>query len=354
MNSLRRDLFERRLWPIAVVLILAIVAVPFVIGGHHATAKGTLADDAPVAAPPPTTTDTASTDKRLPKVMHRLSSTNPARDPFGASTGKSASATPTTAKASATSSQISAAAPSTTGASVAALPSSTPSSSGGSVAHSQTSTSTTTPASPSMTTTTTATMTTTSTAPAGTATAAAKAGTRPATHHYTVRVVDLYVKSPGGAVSLLDAARLTPLPAASWPKVMYMGTTATHTAAVFALGASVSGTGPARCEPSHRDCALIALTPGHTETLTYPVGLVKRTLELKVTRISARQTTSKAYAQAAYARHSQAGLCALQLGDPIQYQYATADGALVARTGSACTRHGAKVPFPGSAAGSGL
>ena len=170
-----------------------------------------------------------------------------------------------------------------------------------------------------------------------------------------MRVVDLYVKSPGGALALMDVARLTPLPAASFPKVMYMGTTARRTAAVFALGASVSATGPARCEPSHRDCALIALAPGRTETLTYPIsgGLAKRTLELKVTRIASRQTTSKAYADAAYARHSQAGLCELQLGNPLQYQYATANGTLVAQSGNACTRHGAKIPFPGSTMGSG-
>ncbi len=50
MNSLRRDLMERRLWPVVALLILAIAAVPFVL---RQTAGAVVTPPPPPHARPP-------------------------------------------------------------------------------------------------------------------------------------------------------------------------------------------------------------------------------------------------------------------------------------------------------------
>src|SRR5579875_2369353 len=81
MNSLKRDLIERRLWPLAVVLVAAIVAVPFLLHGHRANAA--------IAPPPPsgtgaqtTTTATTSAHSVNPRVTR--TPTSHTRNPFQA------------------------------------------------------------------------------------------------------------------------------------------------------------------------------------------------------------------------------------------------------------------------------
>ena len=358
MNSLRRDLFERRLWPIVAVLLLAIIAVPFLLDRHHATVSTTF-PDAPLATP---TTRAGAGGATYSALSASAPRTMPAgdskRDPFGAggSTTATTSATQTTGS--------SGTATTTTGDSAtSSTTTSTPTSSGSGSADSSaatlaaalngaegSTTPTTTISSPSTTSSTpTATTTSASSPGSGASTAAA------ATHRYTVRVVDIHLKTPSGTLSVVDAARLSPLPSASSPKVMFIGTAVDGSAAVFALNDTVTATGPATCRPAHDNCALIELPPRRIEKISYWLpNLGERTLELEVTRIASSVTTSRTEALAAYARRSAVGLCELQLGDPLQYQYDTSDGSLASQSGSACTRRMAKVPFPGQASGSGL
>lgn len=143
-----------------------------------------------------------------------------------------------------------------------------------------------------------------------------------------------------------DVARLTPLPSAAWPKVMFMGVMVGGRQAVFALGAGVRATGPGRCRPDHAQCSAITLAAGQSERIIVTTaGGEQRRLSLALTHIARRVTHSRGDALAAYRRHSSAGLCELDLADPVAYDSAT--GALSAVAMAACRAHPAAEPFPG-------
>ncbi|MGA2929057.1 MAG: hypothetical protein ABSG43_24325, partial [Solirubrobacteraceae bacterium] len=117
MNALRRDLFERRLWPLAALLLVAVVAVPLVMLGHASTDSAGVATPPHISLPPLTTSTSAST-KAPTFVLGKP------RNPFASDTPK-LSATPaaplssSTAGSSATSSTTSTASTTTTPASTA-------------------------------------------------------------------------------------------------------------------------------------------------------------------------------------------------------------------------------------------
>ena len=362
MSSLRRDLLERRLWPLAVILIAAIVAVPFLLAGHGHQAHAALADSAgPVPAAPATASGSATTSGSSSSAgtnrSHHASgaASSSSRDPFAGTATATTSTTSTTATPSVSSAASSAAAsqtstpvsaPATGGASsFRAPPPSTP-------ATSTPTTSTPSTRSTSSTPTTSKRTPTTSTTPVAVSHHGASAGEK-----WSLYGVDVRVKAPDGTASVLtDLARLTPLPAATWPKVMYMGTTNGGRDAVFALGDGVSARGPARCRPARDNCSLIVLAPRHAERISWTVGVARRrTLRLTVTRITTQVTHVRDRATAAIARHSAVGLCELQLGDPIQFLYDTSNGVLASASKSACTKSMKKTAaaFPGTASEAG-
>ncbi len=88
MNALRRDLFERRLWPLVALLIAAVVAVP-VLALKHPSASGAATATPPhVSLPGLPTTTTAATNDAPTSVK------GAPRDPFASSTPKLASQPP--------------------------------------------------------------------------------------------------------------------------------------------------------------------------------------------------------------------------------------------------------------------
>ncbi|MFL5817914.1 MAG: hypothetical protein ACJ76L_09960 [Conexibacter sp.] len=105
-----------------------------------------------------------------------------------------------------------------------------------------------------------------------------------------------------------DIPRLTPLPNANHPIVVFLGTRRDRETAVFLVSTDVHVQGLGQCVPSHKDCEAIELHEGETALLDFTEadGRVEQ-YELDLDDVSIHTTTSKAVAQRAYARTSRLG-----------------------------------------------
>jgi hypothetical protein len=141
-----------------------------------------------------------------------------------------------------------------------------------------------------------------------------------------------------------NVARLTPLPSAQEPDVMFDGVMSNGNAAVFALRQGVGHTGPGWCHPNHTTCSVIVLKPGQTEDLTIPGpgGTVQKRM-LRVVRIKSHVTHSRKVALAAFNRVSHAGLCDLVLANPLLYHLDTGTYSNIPTV--ACAKYPNAVPF---------
>ena len=325
MSSLRRDLFERKLWPVIVLLLVAVVAVPLML---RKTASATVT---PVPPAPPLAGATAPVVRaKAPVSVHALEISMP-RDPFASGMPKLSaqpqSKTPSTSGSSPTT---------TTGATTT---STSPSMVSPSPATTSSSSAATTP-----TTTSTTNTTTTST----TTTGSSFIPPVPAVQSWTVYAADVRVGTGSFAPLNSDIARLTPLPSVAQPKAMFMGVMAGGRGGVFALGAGVQHAGPGVCRPDRTRCAAIVLRVGQTEQLITQAPGGPRQLNLSLVNIASRVTHSHDDALAAFDRHSAAGLCELDLSDPVTYSAGAGTVSAVAAT--ACKDQRAAVPFPGGLA----
>jgi hypothetical protein len=163
-----------------------------------------------------------------------------------------------------------------------------------------------------------------------------------------VYAVDIRVGTGSFAPLTSDVARLTPLPSVVEPKAMFMGVLSGGDGAVFALGAGVQHAGPGVCRPDRLRCAAIVLHVGQTEQLITQAAGGPRELDLSLANISSRVTHSQDDALAAFHRHSAAGLCELDLSDPVSYSQGA--GTVSAVTAAACKDQPTAVPFPGGLA----
>jgi hypothetical protein len=305
VRNLVQDLVERRLWPVALVLAVALAAVPVVLGRGGDTAGTTAAlPAAPAAASGDAekaqiTLDTGAPADDQPTDGHVR---NPFKGPHAASDASSAAASPSgtsapTADASSTAGASSpAAAPST-------APSGASSASSGATSSSARSTSTTgstgrsttaTPKTPARKKTTKA--------------AKPKAVDATDTYHVSLRFgVD------GAALKTIkDVARLSPLPSETDPFFVFLGVLQTETTheqrAVFMVSSDAVPTGEGACHPTKQDCETIELAKGQTVFFDYtaPDGTPTQ-YQLELAGIHKTQITSAAKAQAAIARHSAVG-----------------------------------------------
>lgn len=160
--------------------------------------------------------------------------------------------------------------------------------------------------------------------------------------------MDVRVGTGSFAPLVSGVVRLTPLPSVSQPKAMFMGVMAGGQEAVFALGAGVQHSGPGVCRPDRKRCAAIVLRVGETEQIIAPAAGGPRQFKISVVSIASRVTHSRDDALASFERHSDAGLCELNLGDPLTYSQG--DGTVSAVAATACKKHPAAVPFPGGLA----
>lgn len=342
MRSLRRDLLERRLWPIVALLLVAVVAVPLMLRGNtHADA---------IAVPPaPPVASLASAPQTTAQPSHKARGTQPATSPTGPAHTLDVSiprnpfsgGMPTlkSKPASQTASTSSTAAPTTTTGSMVTPTPSTPPSTGSSAPSPGTGTTPTTTTTPTSTTTSTTSTTTTSTTPTTTS-------TTPVPTSWTLYSVDVRYGMGSFDTERSNIARLTPLPSASNPEVMFMGLMNSGQQAVFLLGAGVVASGPGLCRPERAHCAAVVLEPGQTELLTVTTEGDAHQDHLRVTSVSKQVTDSQSDATAAYQRVSAAGRCELDLANPVSYSQS--EGALSNVATAACRGLHRVVPFPGA------
>lgn len=238
-----QDLRAKRLWPVAVLLLLGVVAVPVLLSKSPST---------PPAPPVPTMLPAAP---GLPAVTQRLllpsqlKSTK--RDPFAPQAGV-ASSSPTAPSATGSPSV-----PASTGSAVgtsAGTTNSTPSSGGGS------------PSPTSGGSTTTPTGTTTGGNGTGTT---GSGGKTPPPAGLTARqsyAVKLAISNASGGINTLDPLqRLSVLPSAHQPLMVELGVLKGGSRVLFALepGTVVSGAG--QCVPGPIDCQIVSVARNQVE-----------------------------------------------------------------------------------------
>ena len=240
LQPLITDLREKRLWPVVVVLVGALVAVPVLL------AKPAPKPDSAIAATGAGATIT-SPISGLPVV--ELSTTpqfshlpGHGRDPFTQQT--STTSTASTASTSTSVSSSSGGTTSTTGSHGSS--SSTGSNAGGGGTTGNTGSSTTT------------TQTTTTTTPV------TPPGLTP-TESYAVTIA--ITKPSGGLDTIAPVERLTELPSGQQPLLIELGVLKGGSAVLFVVAPGTSLSGPAKCLPGRIDCQIISLAPNQIESL---------------------------------------------------------------------------------------
>jgi len=116
-------------------------------------------------------------------------------------------------------------------------------------------------------------------------------------------------KALGHLKKIRNVRRLRPLPSTAHPVVIFLGMRKDHETAVFLVSTDVNVQGQiARCVPSRKVCKAIELHQGDTAFLDWEnaQGIVTQ-YELDLDDVTVHQTTSKALAQAGLARVSRAG-----------------------------------------------
>jgi hypothetical protein len=230
LRSLLDDLVAKRLWPIALALLITAVAVPVVLG-HGGKGAGA----APAASVPADGGATATPAVRIVAPASDRSRPGKVRDPFRrtvkaaaqAATVDGAPAPPTSASGATTSAR-----------------------SGGTKA----------PAvSPS-------TSTSTSTGATKPATATEQGGATPASTTTAASVYRPQVRwGKDKTAAARGVSRLEPLGGTTNPALLYLGTTADHSKAIFLLGPDATADGEGECgEPS---CRVIELKPGQSTAI---------------------------------------------------------------------------------------
>jgi hypothetical protein len=274
------ELRERRLWPVVVVLLAGIVAVPIVL------AKG--ASPRPTQAPPssgvPVSANPASPSVSLASNLAATPPQGLARDPFAQPLGTGV------AHAAASAASISSSLP--------ASPASSPSTAGGGGGGGGIG-----PATPTTTNTTTTPTTTEPTTPPADAPTKARIGLS-ATQAY--RVTLAITTSGGGLDTISPLERLSVLPGQRDPMLVELGVLHGGRRVLFAVqpGAVVSGRGT--CIPGPINCQILSLAPAQTETLSSADRTGSRVL-LAVTAVTAARYPSAAAAEKARRTASASG-----------------------------------------------
>jgi hypothetical protein len=277
-----RQLVRRRLWPVALLLVAALVAVPLKL------AKAP--EPAAVAAVP----HTSKVQQGLPATFVSEADTSTAterrrvlgaaKDPFEPAPLQTAKKS---AKAKATATPTPAAAPST-------------GSAGG------TSGTTTVP-------------------PVATPPAPKKT--------YPLYSIKVRFGKVDGTMKTETLERLKALPSAATPVFVYLGVEDGGKTAVFMLTGAVTAQGDGKCDPSPADCQTLRLTKGETEFLnvTDTGTATDAQYQLDLVTVHTDTTTDVAKATASRAKASAAGTALVRkeaLRQPLRYRYDKTTGTL--------------------------
>jgi hypothetical protein len=301
IKNVLSDLIEKRLWPVAIALVAALVAVPIALGGSSDGDSGTPVagvSGTPADAGPSQAEVVSLEEQAAGKVQRKGSLKNPFVQHHQPSTTTTpTAATPTTPTTSAP------------GGSSAGGSSSGSGDTGG--------TSDTPAATPPST---------------GTTTPPSDGTDTKATYR-----VNFTFGEEGAMRSYSNVARLTPLPSSDNPFFVYLGLADDGKSAIFLVDGSAEPSGDGKCTPSRDDCEQIALKVGDTEFLDLPsgtAGTVEYTLTIKSIK---KATTTQATAAKARARESKAGrevLRQLVSDDPAlldNWNYSRSLGLLVSK-----------------------
>jgi hypothetical protein len=324
LRAIRSDLVDKRLWPLAVLLLIAVAAVPVVVPKLGGTAS-------PVAPPPALAAGASG-----PVVAHQVSVVSdspwtqrahgryhdPFRQPRAASSSPSASSTTSAGGGAASAASV---------AGAAAIPSPAPS------------TSPSTPVVrpkplPKPSPVKNPTPGANPTPVAGPTPVSGPPGTpRGILAGYRLDVLW------GGASKTsehLNIPRLTGLRAAHQPVVAFLGVRSGGKVATFLLSGVAWVIGDGTCRPSRQSCQVVELRQGQSEFFNVP-GQPDLPYELKVTKLSEKRTATEAEATAFRHRKAKTGATmltqAIAAGETFvsRYAYDWAHGVLTLRGASA-------------------
>jgi hypothetical protein len=104
-----------------------------------------------------------------------------------------------------------------------------------------------------------------------------------------------------------DVARLSPLPTADNPFFVYTGVLKDGKTAVFLLSSDATATGDGHCRPSPKSCQTIEVKEGDTEFFDLTVGGTAVQYQLDVVKVFKKGASSAVAAAASHERHSNAG-----------------------------------------------
>ena len=290
MNAVRsviRDLVDRKLWPVALLLVVALVAVPKLLGSGEEAATTASSTPQDVANPATPATPGAGQDSEVTLVTpagapgtRKGRVRNPFTQPAGTDDDAAADAGDGDAGAGLPAGDGTTSTPGAdtgTGGAGGADPS--PGSSDGSGS-------------------------------------GGSGGDATPSKNLDIYRVDLRFGTPGELKVLRDVARLAPLPSADNPFFVFLGVLEDRETLVFLLSSDVTATGDGTCRPSSKSCQTIELKTGDTEffDFAHEDGTVIQ-YQMDVLKVDRRDAATAKAAAASYARKSSVGQELLRFAD---------------------------------------
>jgi hypothetical protein len=302
LENVWRGLVQRRLLPVAVLLVAALAAVPVLLSKDAepvAPAPAPAADenltaDAATADPVVTLAETGETPQRRRVLGAR-------KNPFEPGPAPKPTATPTPPGGSPSTTT-------TTGGSEAGKPEGAPSGSSG-------------PSAP----------------PAGgpvTTPGTPAAPSEPKPHYELYSLTVRFTEGETGQGQKLNLPRLKALPSADEPVLVYLGPGKGAKSAIFMVDEGVVAQGDAVCKPSPANCETIHMRVGDTEFLdvTDEDGNVTAQYQLDLLKIKTSKTADAARAAKARAVASKSGRSVLRARQaavgPLRYRYDVKSGTV--------------------------
>jgi hypothetical protein len=266
VTNLRRQFVQRRLWPVAILLVAALAAVPLALAKDPAPA--------PPAPPVPVTHSDATDELAAQPIVTQAGAPGKrrkvlgnAKNPFGVAK-QDAAPNPTTDNPVVNVQNTGNDDGSGTGGS-------SPSSGSGTTP----STGTTTPSTP-----------------------VAPATPAPAPKTYASQELTVRFGATDG-LERKSVKRLQPLPSAELPVLIYMGVSKDGKSAIFLVDQGVTPVGDGECKPTPEECETIRLREGETEFLdvTDDTGAAAQQYQLDLIKIHKSSSASASSAKASHA-----------------------------------------------------
>jgi hypothetical protein len=324
LRNVLHDLVEKKLWPVAIALVVALIAVPVVLGGGSSDATaGDAATQAATGLEGHRDVARAAVVSLEEQATGKVARDGATRNPFSQHHQPKAeqvvSAAIEKAKTLVTGGSGSSAGGSSSGGGTA--PATTPSTGGGS----------------------------TPSTGGGTTPAKSKPksdATAEDTYHVTLKFGEA-----GSEKTYKNVARLTPLPSSTNPFFVFLGLKDDGKTAVFLISADAVPSGDGVCRPNAENCETVELKKGDVEFFdlqTGTAGVVQYQLDLN--SIDTGKATTKASAARAHTRESKAGreyLRAVMAAEPDlleAWDYSSRLGLLVDRSGQLASGDVAHLP----------